>query len=99
MMMFTIFDLVDVDGKEIISEDNVTVLVKRGTEGKRSPVGLVLKQDSLPVDVKGVLCGRKSRALEFMIATLPSSILHYRFRNISRRNRPTNSYQSLPSAD
>lgn len=36
----------------IVGEDNVTVLVERGTEGELSHFGLVLQEDAFPVDVK-----------------------------------------------
>lgn len=50
--MFTVFDVGDVDGQKVISEDDLTVLIERGTEGKGADAGLVLEQNALPVDVE-----------------------------------------------
>lgn len=47
----TIFDVRYINWQIIISKYDVAIVVQRGTEGKRSNVGFVLQQHSLPVNV------------------------------------------------
>lgn len=52
LFQLTVFDLRDVDGQEVVAENNVAIIVQRGTKGKRSDVRLVLQQNALPINVK-----------------------------------------------
>lgn len=49
---FTIFNVCNVDWEEIITKDDISVVVQRGTEGKRTNIWFVLEQHALPVNMK-----------------------------------------------
>lgn len=59
LSQLTIFDVCDVDGEVVVTEDDVTIMIQRGTEGEWTNVLFVLKQNLLPVDVEWFIYGKQ----------------------------------------